>query len=753
MTPQDPRNRPAGPPQGQQQPPGPQQGELNQDPPEAPATEPDGDDPESDADRPEPELESEQLKLSDQEVQRLGDRVSMDYRAALGDHQRRMDRWAEYFNRWNATPDQNTAGSEDSNLPVPYLQWNVLTKLAKEMDSLFGDDAQIVAEPVGKSDYKKAKKVGRYMTWRVFNSMKLLNRFCVFLLRKILFGRSFAYAPYVRKAYTVKGKEIVDYEGPDFQPQWPDDIVLPAEDHETIHEFSFVIRKYRATPEELLTGEEEGRYRNIKNQFKTIVDLAQPKQREPEGEQVKLEKDIAEAVQMQMPLSAGGTLLVLEWYGKWRMLKKQKQDAGEDDITRRQPHQTELVVRYLYDLNQVIGVQSLEELYPETRERRPFVEASMMKDGSYWSRGLGKMLIDLEDDIRQNHNLGTSSGEHTVAPLIFYRPATGLDAETFEYKPKMMIPVDNPLQDVRVEHLTSNIEFVVKREQTLIQYGERLTGLTDLSMGRQEDRPNAPKTARATVALLEEGNVRISLDAKVLREDMSVVLAHFWKLEYMFSPASVFFRVTEEDADGAFPVNDGGSMLERADRDGRYDFSLQFASSVASKQVDKENTLTRYQIDMQNPLIVQNPSALWKVTCDVHEALGDPNFSEIVPEPPEPDLPVNPKEEFNRLLQGEDIHVNPMDNDELHMMRHLADLKNLDPKEQPDAHAKLTVHYLQHIEQLQHKKVVQALTERALQNFQASLPPQVMQMLTQAAQLGGAPQPPAPGAPQQGGAQ
>lgn len=712
------------------------------------------DPPESDSDQPEEtRLESEQLNLSEAEFSRLGQKVLEDYRNAIGDHNRRMERWAEYWKRWNGTPDGLIAGEEeDSNQPVPYVRWNVFTKWSKEMDSLFGDDAQIISEPVGPSDYRKVKKVGRYMTWRVFNSMKLLVPFCVFVLRKVVFGRSFAYAPYVRKTFQVRGKEVVDYEGPGFIPLWPDDLIVPAEEHDSIQEFSFTIRKYRATPEDLLVGEEEGRYFGIKANFQNLVNLARnARQRETEGDEVKRQGDEASGVQMEMPLSAHGTLLVLEWYGKWRPLKKQSEDADEFSIDRRGMHQDDLVVRYLWDDNRVIGVQDLAELYPEMSERRPFLEASMVKDGSYWAPGLGKMLIDLEDDLRDNHNKGVTAGEFTVAPLIFYRPASGMDSATFEYRPKTMVPVDNPQQDVRVESIQSNLEFTVKREQTLIQYGERLTGLTDLSMGRQEDRPNAPKTARATVALLEEGNVRISLDTKVLREDMAVVLQRFWLLERMFSPASTFFRVTEDDAGGLFPVVNGGSTLEKEDRDGRYDFKLEFATSVYSREADKQQTLARYQIDMQNPLIIQNPPALWRVTCDVHEALGDPNFSETVPEPPATDAPVNPKEEFNRLLQGEEIHVNPLDNDELHMMRHLSDLKNVDPKQQPDTHAKLTIHYMQHVDQMQHKKIVAALTERALQVLQQSLPPQVMQMLTQAAQLGGQPPPPQPGAPPPGG--
>ena len=714
--------------------------------------------PDDQAQPPQPEvrLESDQLKLSKLEMARLVQRVLTDYRADLTDHNRRIRRWAEYLRRWNGTPDQPDRDAPDaSNFPVPYICWNVAAKLAKEMDSLFGDEAQIVAEPVGPSDFRKDKKIGLYMTWRVFNSMKLMSRFCVFIFRKILFGKSFAYSPYVRRTYQVKGAEVVDYEGPDFDPQWPDDVVLPAEEHETIHEFSHVIRKYRATPEDLLTGEEEGRYTGIKDDFQNIVDQARNSaKREAQGDEVKLEKDEAEGLQMYRPQSAGESLLVLEWYGKWRMLKKQSDDADEYSLNKRDAHQSELVVRVLFDLEKGIGAQDLEELYPDAKDRRPFVEASMMKDGSYFPPGIGKRLIDIEDEIRQNHNTGVDAGEHTVGPVIFYRPATGLDSETFEYRPKMMVPVDNPASDVRVEHITANIEFVQVREQTLLAYGERVTGLSDMALGRQSDRPNAPRTARATVALLEEGNVRISLDSKILSEDMALILGHFWQLEYMFSPPSVFFRVTEDDAEGLLPgtVNSGASKLEKADRDGRYDFRLKFAGSYWSREADKERVLQRYQLDIMNPLIVQNPPALWRVTCDVHAALGDPNFADTVPEPPTPDAPVNPKEEFNRLQQGEDIHVNPMDNDELHMMRHLRDLKGLDPKQQPDTHAKLTVHYLQHIDQLQHKKIVQALTERALQTLQQALPPQVMQMLTQAAQLGGVPQPgvPGPGAGGQG---
>jgi hypothetical protein len=254
------------------------------------------------------------------------------------------------------------------------------------------------------------------------------------------------------------------------------------------------------------------------------------------------------------------------------------------------------------------------------------------------------------------------------------------------------------------------------KEQCVLAYGEKLTGQGDLQMGRQSDRPNAPRTGVQTTALLEEGNVRISLDTKVLADDMSGVLTHFWDLEYMFSPEQTFFRVTEDDADGLFEVNNGASMLSIDDRDGRYDFRLQFANSLHSREMKKQEALALYQLDMQNPLIQQNPVALWECVNKAHEALGDPNFKDIVPRPPQPDLSIDPKDEWVSLLHGEDIHVNPQDNDQLHLIRHMRDIKatEADPQHEPDVLKKGIIHYHDHILQLQQKKIQQAVIEQAV---------------------------------------
>jgi hypothetical protein len=679
-----------------------------------------------------------QLKWPQPELDRIANKVQYDYRNALADHNRRINNWREFYRRWRAMSDVPMTGEEDaSNVPVPYVRWNVFTKWAKEMDSLFGDDAEIVAVPVGPSDVRRDAKISKYMTWRVFNYMKLVNPFCEFVLRKLLFGRSVAYSPWKRDTFDVKNPDtaeyhtVVDYEGPDFDPLWPDDFIVPCEEVRSLQDFSFCIRKYRATPDQLLQGEEEGRYQGITENWDVILNAAQHGiQREPEGDEIKREKDDAEGLMYQRPLSAGESLLVLEWYGRWRPLKKGQKDAGDWDFKKREMRQKQFVVRYLWDVHKIIGVQSLDDLYPLKKHKRPFVEASMIKDGSYWSPGLAELLVDLEDELRVNHNQATEAGQLAMNPPVAYRPASGFNPETFRMQPGLAVPLDNPETDIRQLEIRADMNIAAWKEQVVLAYGEKLTGMSDLQMGRQSDRPNAPRTAQQTVSLLEEGNVRISLDTKVLREDMTAVLGHFWDLEYMFAPDEVFFRVTEEDAGGLFDTAKGGSILSIEERDGRYDFKLQFANSVYSREANKEKTLARYQLDLQNPLIVQNPQALWDITNKAHEALGDPDFGALVPRPGPADLPVDPKVEWVNLLHGEDVHVNPADNDLLHMTRHMMDLKEAeaDPEHaDPDAMKKLAIHYREHLVQLQQKRMQQAVLEHAVSG--------AAQLMSQAAQM------------------
>jgi hypothetical protein len=667
-----------------------------------------------------------QLKLSKRERDRIGRCIEDDYYTAIGDHEIRMERFTGHYLRWRARVGMEGGAEGKSNFNVPLVKSQVFLKWAKEIDALLGDDAEIVSVPTGPSDQANVHKQGRYMTWRVFKSMGITSKLAVFIFRKNLFGRAHAYSPYKVETFDVPGSDVpeIDYDGPGFEPLWPDDIIVPAEDAETIHDFSFVIRRVRLTPDDLLEGERQGIYTGITEHWEEIYRAAESnsRQRDSSSETVKKAKDLAEGVLYEGSLSGHCSLEVWEWYGRRRMLKG-KLDGAEDNFDRREKKETEIVCRYIKDIQLLISAQGLADLYPKMRRRRPFVEASMTKDGSYWCAGLAELLEDLETELTVVDNLTVEGGEMTVGPPIFYQPGDGFDPDTFRYEPRMAIPTANP-QNVKTLDLRPNLEYAVMRKQDLMAMTERLTGQTDMNVGRAIDRPNAPRTLGQTQLFLGQGDVRGSLETFMLREDLRLMLQHFWEIDCQYASAQQFFRVTEEQAKGLFDTKDGGAVLTAKERAGKMDFDLRFATSAHSREQIKQQKLQLYQVDVTNPLIQTNPRALWYVTNEVHKAMGDDNFRNLIPEPPDT-MPKTPDQEWALVLQGEEIYVHPEDIDDFHLQRHLAQVfeaSQAPPQDRdPDAIAKM----LEHIQQTQQAKIEKAQA----QAMASALAPMIGQLM------------------------
>ena len=659
-----------------------------------------------------------QLRVPERELNRLGLRIEENYAAAIGDHQRRMERFRRYYQKWRNRVDPPAAGEEEaSNFSVPLVQWNVFQAWSRELQSLLGDDAEIIAKPTGPSDQRNVHKIGRYQTWRMFQSMRIVNPLAVFTFRKILFGRSHAYAPWQRDTFDTPQGQEVWYEGPGFTPLWPDDFIVPGEkDVQRLHDFSWIIRRVRLTPDQLLRGEAEGRYQGIKENFQKLVDLAEnPQQRE--DEQIKTEADIAEGVD-DGGLSGGSTIIVHEWYGRWRQLKG-KADGRENNLDRRRLHESELVVKYIPELHLPVGVQDLMDLYPKCRDRRPFVESSLVKDGSYWSPSMGELLESIEDEASSNHNLFTEAGQFAVGPVIFAKPGSPVQDERFRYEPYTVIASEDPAS-VKVVNMQADLQYPIVKEQAIFGYAERVTGQSDMNIGRSTDRPNAPRTASGTIALIEEGNVRISLNTTFLREDMSIITGRFWELDSQFAPEKVFFRVTEEDAKGLFDVAQGGAFMTAEERGGRYDFDLKFATSVWSREARKQNQIALYQVAMQNPIVLMNPIAQWELLNKIFSAMGDDNLSDIVQRPPDMGQPKQAREEWTLMLQGEEVHVNPMDNDDLHLLQHYKQVNEAaaDPRGRDEGAINLNVaHILEHNAQKRQKMLMQAMASSVAQSL------------------------------------
>jgi hypothetical protein len=675
------------------------------------------------------------MKVSQQELTRIGHRVDECYRTAIYDHQRRMERFRRYYRLFRNLSDPTAAGDKDaSNYQVPLLQWHVFSKWADLMHSWLGKGSEVVAEPRGPYDQKIVRRISTMMSWRVFSYMKLVNQAAIATFRAVIFGRTHVYMPW--------GQEIardgrIWYDGPKYISLWPNDFIVPAEDVNSLHEFSWVMHKERLTPQQLLDGEKAGKYIGIAKDFGSFLHAAlQQRQRNYLDDELLEDKDEAEGVTHDNSTAGAKTITVLHWYGRRRMPTGTK-DVGEDEIKGRDLEETEILVHYALEMNRVIGVQDLQELYPKARFKRPFGEIAMNREGSYWTMGYGEMLESIGAELTANHNLFTDAGEFTVFPLIFASPEAGLDQKSFRYEPRTVITTEHP-EKVNVVQMRADMSFPITKEHTMLAIGERVTGQSEQSLGRSSDRPNAPRTASGQVLLAEFGNLRGSLDATFFREDLEAHIKHIWGLEQQFAPKDLFFRVTEEDMPGT-EVRHGFGQMAADDYEQEFDFTLKFAPSPWAKEAQGQRALQRYQLDLANPLIIQNPKALWAVTNEAHKALGDDNFSDIVPAPPDMGNPIDPKTEWTMILQGDLPQVNPMDNDDLHLADHGRRMQMAESAP-PEAKAAMQAHMQDHMVQRQQK----ALMHQMVQQLAGSLAGIVQPTPNPMGQPGGQPMQPPP---------
>jgi hypothetical protein len=99
-------------------------------------------------------------------------------------------------------------------------------------------------------------------------------------------------------------------------------------------------------------------------------------------------------------------------------------------------------------------------------------------------------------------------------------------------------------------------------------------------------------------------------------------------------------------------------------------------------------------------------------------------MSKYMPKPGPTDFPVDPDEEYSLMLEGEEVHVNAMDDDQAHLASHQRQLENSQQKKEEyrdvDAEHRLIAHILE-TQQAITQKQVQAQAAGALGNAMESL--------------------------------
>lgn len=351
----------------------------------------------------------------------------------------------------------------------------------------------------------------------------------------------------------------------------------------------------------------------------------------------------------------------------------------------------ESIVRAVTDVRSpmLLMRHRIEYLYPHGR--RPFADWHLFPfDHRYHGMGIPEVLEGTQNETDAFYQSRADLLELVTKPVAFYDPMSGLAPDILEIIPGSFIKARNPA-NAAVPFKFGVDPMSLFREQAASEgQAERAIGSTDMGLGRQSTRPNAPRTLGGTAIVVRQQQMRSDV---FLRRAMygttertggiHEFLHQYRELEAALMPKTKEFRMMGSDE---------LRSVNREDLQGRYDFIIDFGEGVNNPQLRMQNTILMYQNAIANPLIQRDPQALYHITIDMLEATGMKNASRILkpPQPMEDHPPMTQDEEFLIISKGIYIDPLPSDNHAEHLQQiamMLQDQRRLatefDPKEIP----------------------------------------------------------------------
>ncbi len=317
-------------------------------------------------------------------------------------------------------------------------------------------------------------------------------------------------------------------------------------------------------------------------------------------------------------------------------------------------HASEIVVWSSLKTGKILRATYLRRI--NRSGERPFFRIEFhRRHNSPHPMGLVEILYPIAKEMDAIHNMRIDSGLIATLPFGFYRATSSLEPETIRYEPGSLIPVDDPLKDVHFPNLGNRVSFFIQEEQMLQTMVERLTGISDLTLGVQNGSQGATRTATGVRGLVGQANANLDVHFKRIFEGYRLFLRYLLHMLQQRIPPGLAFRVTGED--GKDYWNYVASQDQLA---GDFDFEMDPTSSDSDPQVRVEKAMQVFNM-VNNPLLIQlgavGPRQLFEAAKNLLQAHGIKDWAKFLQMPAPGQLVLTPAEEVQRILHGISVDV------------------------------------------------------------------------------------------------
>jgi hypothetical protein len=375
----------------------------------------------------------------------------------------------------------------------------------------------------------------------------------------------------------------VIYEGPDVTLLDAEDFIVPVKGGQDIQKLPWCMQRLWLDQNALRTKVRQGRF--YEDAIQKLIDGDTP-----EGDNLQLDSSEVRTIRSNVE----GT-----------------EEFGASSV--RATEYTVLECYYRYDLDEdgldeeimfwvcpergdlLLGWDYLDNVY--ATGRRPF------RIGRYFplpGRTLGlsfpQIVKPIQEEINTIHNQRVDNGTIRNSCTGFYPTSWTQSPQDMRVGPGQMVPVERP-QDMVFPNWNGGDAWGQNEEALLMQMFERLTGINDLSLGRQPNRVGATRTATGVASLLSEAGLRFKNAMTAFQRFWRDIFADILALDQQYLPPGVEFRVT-----GRFP--ELIRINSRADIAGKFDVRISATSETLNRQLLREDATAKFQF-AANPLLLQ----------------------------------------------------------------------------------------------------------------------------------------------------
>ena len=574
-----------------------------------------------------------------------------DFHAAIQDRSAWEDRLArdedQYF---GLLPEKTFPWSGCSNLHVPITMTGVETLKPRLIEAVLGEDPPVLLKATEAADEERQERAEAFLNWQVQTQMDLAPKVAESAHRYLLPGTVYSKTRWRLDERRVQAIRV-------FPPETPLDVILdavldqdvPLKTEEvkggafpswtiTVRTPQHRERKARVTlhilPDEIqvLVDRIEVIYEGPDVEFPAAEDIIEPTNAGSDPQQfpwimqrlwldesrlrqkVRQGRFYEDAVELLIRGEApGGDTTQFDAAGvrSTRAQVEGVEEFGESSV--RGQEYAVLECYYRYDLDEdgldeelvfwvcqergelLLGWDYLDNLY--ATGRRPF------RKGCYFplpgrSKGLSfpQIVQPIQDEMNTIHNQRVDNGTVRNTVSFFYPKNWTLSPQQERVRPGDGVAVDDP-QRIVFAQWNGGDAFGQNEEALLMQMFERLTGITDLSLGRQPNRVGATRTATGVSSLLSEAGLRFKTAMSGFQRFWRDIFSDILALDQQYLPDGLEFRVT-----GKFP--EVIKLATRADIAGRFDLRVAATSDTFNRQQLRDDATAKLQM-LLNPIVLQ----------------------------------------------------------------------------------------------------------------------------------------------------